>query len=318
MRGARYLVLGGLLLAACEPDAVSQPAAPPSGAAEAAASASLVRGLKLTANGKAIGLKTVMAAKRGGSAIELMLSTRALTCGMISTPFAAIGLEEERWWLSAAEQLQPDGSRSWAVSRVRRWSGGSAQDVPGALIMRSTDTTEGKTVSGHIDVSFKFAKIDGVTAIVGELDATGCGTFSDAPPAARPQVVEVTVAKERFAIQGATFHPGDGSSELRLSTLPTSCSDPSPDDRDFGVRIVYEGEHAEPRRVIAVFLEGTEVLQSHSGFAATKAPFVVTPASSKRAKEDVVRMSLSGLGKVGAYEVKLDGEVVALSCPRRK
>ena len=278
-------------LAACDEPAPRQtPSASASAApTTSAAVATPTLPLEATYKDKRLPLVSALAFSRGGSAVQVTMSTHELTCDHLRKAVTKHP-DEVNFDLTVAPLLSADGKETWSLASAR-FGQVTRQGRLGPVNLSSYNPSE------QIHMRFDHTLVFPPDKLIlkGALDVKGCGVlpWSKGAEVRRQTDLKVTLAGKALTINGATL----SNNTLRLSTEPHPCG--TIVGSDIALTLTLGGGGVTAIRLEGYALPRTLFTKLESG------------VTVDRSDGDI---KLAGEVQVGSYPLALEGIARAQVC----
>lgn len=302
----RAFLAGVCVLAACgkgddKPRATAADPAPAAGA---------FAKLRVTFEGKPVAIDRAFIKRISPDAYVLQLGAGQGSCEALMSGAVDAQPGATSFAMTIFKRVAPTGHEKHVIADF--WS----RDWPVKPVLGGAVTLAGEPARGA-QVAIELPRIldvppprtDARLVIEGALTAVGCGdqpvTGLGAPKTPKKSKATITIAGKQLPIRGVVFNTPD----IVISTSPKDCSQVTPSapvilERvrgHWGLRGTW---FEQPVQNTALPDPATEQLQ----FGAR--------GVTKTDEGPVLDMVLSGTGKIGDYDVKLEGTIEALECVR--
>jgi hypothetical protein len=267
--------------------------------------------LRLVVNGHGVAARSVLAAKRGGETVYLILSSAAdRSCDQLfDDRGVALAPDEVLVSLDVAQPAFERDHPRWQIARAS-WPGGvsGAVDAHGESLdstVRIPDdiATRGGKLAVRYTGSFSVgaASPNASIAIDGTTDVKPCG---DRRPASTPPQLVSTIGARRFPLRGAVVTSDDSGWRLTLASLPLACPNHDVWDGpgDLGIDITTRGSD----RSVHIFGDAVPVQQQISRDGISIQPDAAIDGDGP----------LGIAIDVGLPEIAIRGRVTAKRCPK--
>ncbi len=295
----------GALLVAC--DAKPTKNAAPSSTAP---SAPALTGLTATLDGAPIAFRTALVHSRGGSALQVLLSTGTPTCAQVADGSFAFEPDTISTDFTLANRIDQDGKRSWGLTRLY-FSNSTKQGDHGNAEVTGGDPSKPVTVKLRYEIeSAVHPKADEKAkklVVDGTIVAQPCGVLRrDNDPTPSKQAATITIASNKFDVRGATLKEEFGDYKLELSSDGHNCTNSGQND----VQLTLTLGKKSPE-VTNLFLRGDTMSTQASGDAKEK---LTASYPGELPSQGPVEFDLAGKADAAGYSVELAGKVSAERC----
>jgi hypothetical protein len=274
-------------------------------------------GIQVQLNRYDLPIHSLLVYSRGGSSLQLALSTHPLGCEQLKSAGTVREVGEVAFDLTVAPALLADGQEKWTVTRVNLGRV-TKQGKLGSAEVKVFDPR--RTVKLALEESISFPKNPTVGLkkdkhldLKAKIDQPGCGLRPYDPAAnVRPQrKLELKLADKVIPVNGASVRLlPDGKRRLLLTSEPHSCKS-GPQGSDYSVSITQDGESG---KVESIRVEGYALTRTLAQRFEDDSMSAAWAGSLDAGTE--IEVELNGLSEIAGYRLSLQGTASAMRCDR--